>query len=298
MPNALEVNNLSISFGETNVFQGLTFSVAEGTSLAIIGPNGCGKTVLFKALVGSISYRGRIRWAPGARIGYVPQKLDIERDLPITGHDLLLAKGIVTKSREDVMEALLGVGLREVAGKPIGVLSGGQFQRLLVAMALVGRPSVLLLDEPTAGVDEPGQERLNELVQRIQWEKGLTVRRLRPEEEEQPHPGPGLAGGRADRGRQCRAAEPALPRDVCSHGGARAALPRGPAHGLDDHHPGGDGETTGRQPVRHAPLRRAGCGALHGARKLRRGPPPPADGPMIISVAAGFFLLSLLRRRA
>jgi len=175
MANALEVDNLSITFGETNVLQGLSFSVARATSLAIIGPNGCGKTVLFKALVGSVPYQGQIRWAPGVRIGYVPQKLDIERDLPITGHDLLLAKGSVTNAREDVTEALLSVGLREVAGKPIGVLSGGQFQRLLVAMALIGRPNVLLLDEPTAGVDEPGQEKLNELVVRVQKEHRLTV---------------------------------------------------------------------------------------------------------------------------
>src|SRR6266540_6109208 len=83
MANALEVDSLSISFGETNVLQGLSFRVARATSLAIIGPNGCGKTVLFKALVGSIPYQGQIRWAPGVRIGYVPQKLDIERDLPI-----------------------------------------------------------------------------------------------------------------------------------------------------------------------------------------------------------------------
>jgi zinc transport system ATP-binding protein len=105
----------------------------------------------------------------------VPQKLDIERDLPITGHDLLRAKATATAARVSVTEVLRRVGLDQVAPTPIGALSGGQFQRLLVAMALVGRPNVLLLDEPTAGVDEPGQETLNELVRRVQQQQGLTV---------------------------------------------------------------------------------------------------------------------------
>jgi ABC-type Mn2+/Zn2+ transport system ATPase subunit len=72
MPHALEVEDLSVGFSNTDVLRGLTFSVEQGSSLAIIGPNGSGKTVLFKALVGALPYRGRIRWAPGVRIGYVP----------------------------------------------------------------------------------------------------------------------------------------------------------------------------------------------------------------------------------
>ena len=173
--NALEVEDLSVTFGESEVFRGLTFQVAAGSSLAIVGPNGSGKTVLFKALVGAIPFGGRIRWSPGTRIGYVPQKLDLERDLPITARDLLSAKNAVTKAAENVVEALGQVGLGDAIEKPIGALSGGQFQRLLVALALVGRPNVLLLDEPTSGVDESGQEKLNEMVRRIQMEQGLTV---------------------------------------------------------------------------------------------------------------------------
>jgi zinc transport system ATP-binding protein len=174
-PHILEVEDLFVGFGEADVLQGLTFSVDRGTALAIIGPNGAGKTVLFKALVGALPYRGRIRWAPGVRIGYVPQKLDLERDLPITGFELLRARSKVTRSGEDVVVTARGLGLGDEIRQPIGALSGGQFQRLLLALALVGQPDVLLLDEPTAGVDEPGQERLNELVHRLQEERGLTV---------------------------------------------------------------------------------------------------------------------------
>jgi zinc transport system ATP-binding protein len=175
--DVLEVSRLSIRFGENRVVTDLSFRVPAGTSLAIIGPNGAGKTVLFKALIGAIPSDGTVRWAPGVRIGYVPQKLDLERDVPITGVDFLRARAALAGSPDaDVGRALALVGVpRPVGDQPIGTLSGGQFQRLLVAFALVGHPTVLLLDEPTAGVDEPGQERLNELVHRLQVEQGLTA---------------------------------------------------------------------------------------------------------------------------
>jgi ABC-type Mn2+/Zn2+ transport system ATPase subunit len=175
MANALAVRDLAVSFGATPVLTGVTFSVEAGTTLAVIGPNGSGKTALFKALVGSIPHAGEIRWAASTRIGYVPQRLDVERDLPITGMDLLTAKSKVTRAPADLSAALRDVGLGGEANKPIGTLSGGQLQRLLVALALVGRPNVLLLDEPLAGVDEPGQEKLNELVRRVQARDPLTV---------------------------------------------------------------------------------------------------------------------------
>lgn len=173
----LEVNHLSIGFGPLRVLTDVSFGVVKGTTLAILGPNGSGKTVLFKALIGAIPFAGAIRWAPGTRIGYVPQKLDLERDVPMTGLDFLSARAALAHEPESsVAHALALVGVsRDTARQPIGVLSGGQFQRLLLAFALVGRPNVLLLDEPTAGVDEPGQEQLNELVQRVQRDHGLTV---------------------------------------------------------------------------------------------------------------------------
>lgn len=172
----LEVSHLSVRFGGAQVLSDLSFRVSTGSSLAIIGPNGAGKTVLFRALIGSIPFEGSIGWAPGIRIGYVPQNLDLERDIPITGEDFLRARAALAgKSVLNVSPILSLVGVSsEIGRQPIGTMSGGQFQRLLIAFALVGDPNVLLLDEPTAGVDEPGQEQLNELTHRLQGQ-GLTM---------------------------------------------------------------------------------------------------------------------------
>jgi zinc transport system ATP-binding protein len=174
---ALEVVGLSVGFDRMNVIERLSFEVAHGSALAIIGPNGAGKSVLAKALIGALPYTGTIRWEANTKLGYVPQKLDIERDLPITGSDFLHAKAAVAcASQVDITNALGLVGLKmESVGKPIGALSGGQFQRLLVAAALIGHPTVLLLDEPTAGVDEPGQDTLNATLERLRKERGMTI---------------------------------------------------------------------------------------------------------------------------
>ena len=176
MDNVLEVDRLSIRFEKVPVFTDLSFRVAKGDSLAVIGPNGAGKTVLFQALIGSVASEGTIRWAPDVRIGYVPQKLDLDRDVPVTGRDFLRARATSARGDTEISHMLELVGIsKEASESSIGILSGGQFQRLLVAFALLGNPSVLLLDEPTAGVDGPGQKRLNELVRRLQEEQGLSV---------------------------------------------------------------------------------------------------------------------------
>ena len=173
----LQVSGLSKSFGAIQALDRVDLQVEKGRIHGIIGPNGSGKTVLFKALIGAIPYAGSVRWAPGTRVGYVPQKLDLERDLPITGDDFLRAKASVLKSPADeVRQAIDLVNLPPaVAAMPIGTLSGGQFQRLLLAFALLGRPTVLLCDEPTAGVDEPGEEGLYATIHRLQHQQGLTL---------------------------------------------------------------------------------------------------------------------------
>jgi zinc transport system ATP-binding protein len=174
---ALEVEHLSVAFGATRVLDDLSFRVAAGTSLAIIGPSGAGKTVLFRALIGVVPSTGTIRFAAGTRIGYVPQKLDLQRDLPLTGLDFLNARADVSGvPSTDVTRVLNLVALdSRFAAQPLGTLSGGQFQRLLVAFALMGHPTLLLFDEPTAGIDEPGKEGIYALFSRLQAEEGLTV---------------------------------------------------------------------------------------------------------------------------
>src|SRR5690242_9695367 len=96
--NALEVQDLAVRLGRTDVVRGVTFNLPRASCLAIIGPNGAGKTVLLRALIGALPHSGRIAWAAGSVLGYVPQKLDIDRDLPLNGRDFLRARAALAGS--------------------------------------------------------------------------------------------------------------------------------------------------------------------------------------------------------
>lgn len=173
----LSVQNLQIDFSGHNIIRGLSFDVHTGDNLVVIGPNGAGKTVLLKALLGLLPFQGEIHWALGVRLGYVPQKVAADRQLPLNVHDLLAAKARFLKlPAHEVASVAETVGLtEEVMNSSVGIISGGQFQKALIAFALLGEPNVLLLDEPTASLDELAEERVYELMGRLQRERSLTV---------------------------------------------------------------------------------------------------------------------------
>ncbi|MGA3292568.1 MAG: metal ABC transporter ATP-binding protein [Candidatus Acidiferrales bacterium] len=173
----LSVTNLKITFGDRVVIQDLSFEVHTGDSLAVIGPNGAGKTVLLKALLHLIPYEGSIRWSPDARLGYVPQKIEADRQLPLRLGDLLASKAAVLKLPHAELDRVSSeIGLtQEILDASIGHLSGGQFQKALIAFALLGRPNVLLFDEPTASLDELAEERVYDMLHSLQQDKGMTV---------------------------------------------------------------------------------------------------------------------------
>ena len=111
--NALEVQDLAVRLGGTDVIRGVTFDLPRASCLAVIGPNGAGKTVLLRALIGALPRGGKIAWAADTVLGYVPQKLDIDRDLPLNGRDFLRAKAALAGSPGTMQaEALRSVGLR------------------------------------------------------------------------------------------------------------------------------------------------------------------------------------------
>ena len=173
----LSVRNLTVAFGTRVIIHDLSFEVSAGKSLAVIGPNGAGKTVLLSALLHLIPYGGEIHWSPGARLGYVPQKVAADRQIPLQARDLMQTKASLLKLPATDLGQVSGeVGLTpELLNTQIGKLSGGQFQKALIAFALLGRPNVLLFDEPTASLDELSEERIYELLHNLQTERGMTV---------------------------------------------------------------------------------------------------------------------------
>jgi len=177
MPSVLSVKNLNVSLENNLVLEKINFAIAPGESLAIIGPNGSGKTVLIKALLGLLPHTGEVKWAKDVKIGYVPQKIDADRHLPITLADLLMAKartlGLENKKYDHVSKV---IGLtKKSLETPVGHLSGGQFQKGLIALALLGDPHIIILDEPTASLDQSSEEHIYELIHRLQEDYKLTV---------------------------------------------------------------------------------------------------------------------------
>ena len=171
------VRNLSVTFGRRSVLSDVSFEVDEAESIAVIGPNGSGKSVLLKSMLGLVPYAGHVMWRYGTRVGYVPQKIDADRSLPLNARNLLHSKAkIIGCGPDDIRDAVERVGLsEEILTTHIGNLSGGEFQRTLIAFAILGRPHIVLLDEPTASLDEPGEEQMYELIQRLHEEMKIAT---------------------------------------------------------------------------------------------------------------------------
>ena len=173
----VRVRNLNVTLDHHPVLRDVSFEVDEGETLAIIGPNGSGKTILLKSMLGMLPYTGEITWRDGVSTGYVPQKIEADRTVPLNARNLLRSKAkIIGAAGDEIASTIARVGLsEEVLTTQIGALSGGQFQRMLIAFDLLGEPDIVLFDEPTASMDEPGEEQMYELIHRLQQQMNITA---------------------------------------------------------------------------------------------------------------------------
>jgi zinc transport system ATP-binding protein len=173
MATILEVKNLNVKLDNRKIIEDLSFEVNKGDVLTILGPNGAGKTVLLKTLLGIFPYSGKIDWRESVKIGYVPQRLPFIKETPMSVQDFFELK---ESSIEKIKEALNSVGIKDdFLGKKIGDLSSGQFQRILIAWALLKDPNVLFFDEPTTGIDIVAEETVYNLLERIRKDRDLTI---------------------------------------------------------------------------------------------------------------------------
>jgi len=192
-PEVINAKNVSVAYGSRTIWKDASFSISGGQFVGILGPNGAGKTTLFKLLLGLIApTSGQIdlfknkpkRGNP--RIGYVPQRrlIDQETTLEVLEFVRLGIKGDkwgfsgpknVSLERAQAMEALKLVEAESLSARPLGILSGGELQRVFLAQAIVGKPDVLLLDEPLSNLDIRREVNLVQLVSKIIKEQNVTA---------------------------------------------------------------------------------------------------------------------------
>jgi zinc transport system ATP-binding protein len=168
---ALRVSNLSVKLQNQTILENISFELEKGTALAVVGPNAAGKTVLFKVLLNLLPHEGKVEWQQKVRIGYVPQNISVS-DIPISvkeflsfGNGLNIAAHLSSVKLDD----------KNVLYKSLGVLSGGQLRRVLIAWALIDNPNVLLFDEPTTGVDLDSEEPIYRMLNELKKKEKITI---------------------------------------------------------------------------------------------------------------------------
>lgn len=190
----IEFDDVSFSYPETSVLKNVSFQISKGEFIGMIGPNGGGKTTLLKLILGFLKpSRGRvkvfgetagIRPAHPHRLAYVPQSVRFDRDFPISVEEVVLS-GLISnlpwhgrfrkEDRQAAKKALETIGLSHLSNAAFGTLSGGQAQRVLIARALVSKPELLLLDEPTASVDSRAEADIYALLKQLKGQMTILM---------------------------------------------------------------------------------------------------------------------------
>lgn len=185
MQEVIKLENVTYRYNSDLVLEDISFKADEADLLGIIGPNGAGKTTLFSLILGLLEgYQGKITvFGEDIRnnrkvlkkIGYIPQKNIIDKGFPATVEEIVSLGVFERKTKDKIISAINTVGLLEQKHKRIGELSGGQQQRILIAKALVNEPQLLILDEPTTGIDLETQNKFYALLKKLNSENKITI---------------------------------------------------------------------------------------------------------------------------
>lgn len=170
----LAATGLAVTLGGRQVLRDIDLSIAAGEIVTLVGPNGSGKSTLLRALLGAVApSAGQVTRKHNLRIGYVPQRLHIDPTMPMPVARFLSLPDRQAPAR--ISDVLARVGVPDLARQDMTTLSGGQFQRVLLARALLSRPDILILDEAAAGLDQPGTAAFYRLIEDVRQELGCAV---------------------------------------------------------------------------------------------------------------------------